>query len=66
MIEGLVFHDLTTFNLAILGKQYRRLLHNSQALWVKVIKAWYFPDEDFMHACIDHRPSWIWASLLAG
>ncbi|CAL8992034.1 unnamed protein product [Prunus brigantina] len=63
---GLGFRDLNSFNVALLGKQCWRILMNPQALWVKILKAHYFPNVDFMQAGIGHRPSWIWASLLDG
>ncbi|CAL8994691.1 unnamed protein product [Prunus brigantina] len=63
---GLGFRDLFDFNLALLAKQSWRILNNPHALWVKLLKARYFPDCDFKDATLGHRPSWIWRSLLAG
>lgn len=57
--EGLGFRDLYNFNLALLAKQSWRILNNPHALWVKLLKARYFPDCDFKDATLGHRPSWI-------
>ncbi|VVA18748.1 PREDICTED: reverse mRNAase [Prunus dulcis] len=63
---GLGFRDLNTFNLALLGKQAWRLIHEPNSYWAKLIKARYFPNCDFINAVAGHRPSWGWISLLEG
>ncbi|VVA15284.1 PREDICTED: reverse mRNAase [Prunus dulcis] len=63
---GLGFRDLNTFNLALLGKQAWRLIHEPNSYWAKLIKARYFPNCDFINAVAGHRPSWGWIILLEG
>ena len=63
---GLGFHDLHSYNKALLAKQYWRLLKNPDALWAKLLKARYFPNCSLARATKGRRPSWIWSSLLAG
>ena len=45
---GMGFHDLHSFNLAILSKQAWRLIHDTNSLFYKVYKAQYFPNSSFM------------------
>ena len=35
-----------------------------ESLWVKVMKARYFPNSSFLEAKKGSRASWAWASLL--
>ncbi|KAG8645305.1 hypothetical protein MANES_10G053350v8 [Manihot esculenta] len=44
------FKDFELVNLACLGKQCWRLLHNSSSLWVRVLKGFYFPNSSFWEA----------------
>ncbi|CAL2228879.1 unnamed protein product [Prunus armeniaca] len=66
MEGGLGFRDLLDFNIALLGKQCWRLIHNPNSLWAKTLKARYFPKVEFWNAKVGHRSSWLWASLIAG
>ncbi|XP_008242862.1 PREDICTED: uncharacterized protein LOC103341160 [Prunus mume] len=63
---GLGFRDLTEFNLALLAKQSWRIISTPNALWVRILKARYYPDCEFKDAVLGHRPSWIWTSILEG
>lgn len=62
----LVYRDLVDFNLALLAKQSWRILQNSNAMWVHILKGSYFPDPDFLDAELGSQPSWLWSSLLDG
>jgi len=57
---GLGFHDLITFNEALLGKQAWRLLQQPQLLWCRLFKGLYFQNKDFLYAENGTRPSWGW------
>lgn len=63
---GLGFKDLADLNSSLLAKQAWRVFHNPEALWVKVLKALYFPNTDFSYARRKRCDSWAWASLLHG
>ncbi|CAN1318107.1 LINE-1 retrotransposable element ORF2 protein [Linum perenne] len=65
-LGGLGFRSFKEFNLAHLAKLGWRIIHNPNALWVRVLKALYFPRCDFVKAKGHHRPSWIWGSILKG
>lgn len=54
MEGGLGFRDLSDFNLALLGKQWRRLIQNPNSLWARVLKACYFPEVDFWKEKVGH------------
>ncbi|CAN1125060.1 Uncharacterized mitochondrial protein AtMg00310 [Linum perenne] len=63
---GLGFHSFKEFNLAHLAKLSWRIIQNHEALWVRVLKALYFPRTEFVNAKGHHRPSWIWGSIMKG
>lgn len=63
---GLGFKDFSNFNLALLAKLGWRILKNPEALWVRIIKAIYFPETDFLHASKGPKTSWAWHSILSG
>lgn len=60
------FRDFKAQNIAYLAKQAWRVLTNPNALWVRTLKALYFPSQDFLHATAHHKSSWMWKSLLEG
>lgn len=63
---GMGFKDFGSFNDALLGRQFWRLLNNPNSLWAKVLKGLYFPNSSCLKAGRGATPSWIWSSLLEG
>ncbi|KAL4607885.1 hypothetical protein ACB092_09G207800 [Castanea dentata] len=59
------FRDLKALNLALLTKQGWRIQQDPRTLVHRVFKAKYFADTTFKEAQLDHRPSYVWRSLLA-
>ena len=66
MDGGLGFKDLESFNLALLAKQWWRLVQNERSLSHKVLKAKYFPYSTLHQAQKGSKASYLWASLLEG
>jgi len=62
--EGMGFEDLTTFNLAMLGKQGWKFLTEPNSLVSRLFKARYFLNNTYLTANIGHNPSYIWRSIL--
>jgi hypothetical protein len=63
---GLGFRDLQSFNLAMLAKQVRRLLHEPESLCARVLRARYYPDRKLLNARMKAGSSYTWQSVLAG
>ncbi|CAN1753785.1 Uncharacterized mitochondrial protein AtMg00310 [Linum perenne] len=63
---GLGFRSFKEFNLSYLAKLCWRIIRQPDALWVRILKALYFPHTDFVDAKGHHRASWIWGSILKG
>ncbi|XP_074318346.1 uncharacterized protein LOC141655153 [Silene latifolia] len=61
---GMGFRDFRQFNLALLGKQAWRLITNPTSLWARLMKARYFPNDEFMTAGIGYNPSYTWRGIL--
>ena len=61
---GLGFKDIENFNLAMLGKQVWRLLHNQHSLFYKVFKAKYFPNGSILDDSVKVNGSYVWQSIL--
>lgn len=64
-VGGMGFKKLHYFNLIMLGKQGWRLLSSPNSLVAKVLKAYYFPKTSFVGACVEHKPSYTWRSIMA-
>ena len=58
------FKDIENFNLAMLGKQVWRLLHNKDSLFYKVFKARYFPNCTILEEGVNEKGSYTWQSIL--
>lgn len=61
---GMGFREIFYFNLAMVSKQYWRILHNSQSMVAQVLKAKYYPRGELSTANIGYQPSYLWRSLL--
>ncbi|XP_060969475.1 uncharacterized protein LOC115713156 [Cannabis sativa] len=61
---GLGFRSLRDFNLALLGKQYWRLLVNADSLVSRLYKAKYYATGNLFTAGLVDNPSFIWRSIL--
>lgn len=66
MPGGLGFKDIENFNLALLGKQVWRLIHNKNSLFFfyKVFKAKYFPNFSVLDEDVNLKGSFAWQSIM--
>lgn len=60
------FRDLELFNKTLLAKTAWRIIQDPDALWCRILKGLYFPNEDFLSAKQGSRASWGWSSILEG
>lgn len=60
---GLGFKDLRLFNIALLGRQLWRLVHNKNTLCYQVLSSKYFPEEDPFDPKKVDKPSYVWSSF---
>lgn len=58
--------DFDLMNSTHLAKQAWRAILSPTTLWVQILKAFYFPDSDFLHASRKRNDSLVWASLNDG
>jgi len=63
LFGGMGFRNLHAFNLALLAKQWWRILTNPNSLVAQVYKAKYFPYDDILSAKIGNNPSYTWRSI---
>ncbi|CAN1322853.1 Uncharacterized mitochondrial protein AtMg00310 [Linum perenne] len=63
---GLGFKIFEDFNCSFLAKMGWRILTQPEALWVRLLKALYFPKCEFLSAKKGSSPSWLWSSILYG
>ncbi|GMI86859.1 hypothetical protein HRI_002355200 [Hibiscus trionum] len=62
-LGGMGFRDLAKFNIALLAKQGWNLINNPTCLLARVLKAKYYPNDDFMTARLGTYPSYTWKSI---
>nr|KYP73187.1 hypothetical protein KK1_005800 [Cajanus cajan] len=60
---GMVFHNLYSFNLAMLEKLSWKFISYSDALVTCIFKAKYCPSVDFMDSTVDHSLSFCWRRI---
>ena len=60
------FRNLALFNDSLLAKHAWRLLQNSDSLFYKFFKAWFFPNCSIMEAKYSSTGSYAWRSILHG
>lgn len=60
---GVGFKDMRAFNEALLAKQGWRLITNPESLVAKLLKAKYYPSNDFLNAKQIHNSSFSWQSI---
>ena len=66
MIGGLGFKEMESFNLALLAKQWWRIIHNEKSLSFRVLKGKYFPNSEPMTSPKGPNSSYLWNSLWEG
>ncbi|GMI94987.1 hypothetical protein like AT4G29090 [Hibiscus trionum] len=57
------FRDLAKFNIALLAKQWWRLITKPGSLAARLIRAKYYPTSSFLNANLGSSPSLIWRSI---
>ncbi|KAL0370780.1 UNVERIFIED_CONTAM: putative ribonuclease H protein [Sesamum angustifolium] len=62
--RGMGFRKLHAFNLAMLTKQGWRILNNPDLLVSQILKARYFPNDEFLNAKKRSNISFTWRSIL--
>ncbi|KAK6136739.1 hypothetical protein DH2020_029567 [Rehmannia glutinosa] len=62
---GLGFHELQTFNDALITKQLWRIITKPNLLVSKFLKAKYFPDGGLLDVKISQSVSWLWRCWMA-
>ena len=62
---GIGFKNLYNFNVAMLGKQFWKILTDTESLVGRIFKARYFPRTSVIEAGLGHNSSFVWRSLMA-
>ena len=63
---GVGFHDIHSFNLAMLAKQCWRLIDNYDSLCARVLIVKYYPWGDLLDCGLKKGPSYVWQSIWVG
>lgn len=63
--RGLGFRNFKAFNLALLAKQFWRLVSNKESVLFKVLNSKYFVDGDVFQARLGSRSSFVWRSIFS-
>ena len=63
---GMGFHDISSFNQALLAKQVGHILQRPNSLVARVLKSKYCRNGSFMDCGEGTRPSYAWRSILHG
>ncbi|XP_057440277.1 uncharacterized protein LOC130732189 [Lotus japonicus] len=61
---GLGFRDFKAFNIALVGKNWWRIMSKPNTMLARVYKSVYFPRQTMFGAKKGYRPSYAWSSLL--
>jgi len=61
---GMGLKDLSTFNLAMLGKQGWKFITEPDSLESRIFKARYFPSSSYLTATVGHNPSYVWRNIM--
>ncbi|XP_074352648.1 putative mitochondrial protein AtMg00310 [Apium graveolens] len=61
---GMGFRKIRQFNVAMLGKQFWRLMTEPQSLITRLLKARYYPTVSIQEATRGHNSSYVWRSIL--
>lgn len=61
--RGMNFHDLESFNMALLVKQGWRLTQSPESFMAKIFKEKYFSTGNFLDSSLGNKPSYAWRSI---
>lgn len=61
---GMGFKNISSFNLAMLGKQGWKFQTEPQYLVSYIFKARYFPNHSYLTTNLGYNPSYVWRSIL--
>src|ERR1044072_3598 len=60
---GLGFMEFSTFNRALVAKNWWRLLKCSNSMLARVYRSVYYPDGNILTSKLGYRPSYAWTSI---